>query len=57
MRDVKSLEKKLGDIGEEAMTEIFEWEMKHQNLFQTLSLSEREHLLPTVAVWGVKKGK
>lgn len=57
MRDAKSLEKKLGDAGEKAMTELFEWEMRHQNLFQTLSISEREHLFPAVAVWGEKKDK
>jgi SAM-dependent methyltransferase len=57
MRDAKSLEKKLGEAGEKAVKELFEWEMKHQSLFQTLSLNDREHLFPAVAVWGVKKGK
>ncbi len=57
MRDAKLLEKKLGEAGEIAITELFSWEVSHQEIFKSLSVTEREHLFPAVAVWGEKKGK
>lgn len=57
MRDGKSLEKKLGESGEIAIAELFSWEMRHQHLFQEMSVEDKEHIFPAVAVWGEKKGK
>ena len=55
MMSHKHLEKFFTERQSDIVSDLFAFEMKHQADFQTIPLSDRERLLPAVAVWGEKK--
>lgn len=55
MPNHKQLEKQLKTLDTTAMTELFEWEMSHQDVFRKIPLPAREKLFPAISVWGEKR--
>jgi SAM-dependent methyltransferase len=51
----KLLEKLLKGQETTAITDLYEWEKKHQSALLTIPVADRERLFPAVAVWGRKQ--
>lgn len=56
MPNHKALEKELRQqsLSTESLEEVYAWEFRYADTIEKLSLPVREHLFPTVAVWGRK---
>lgn len=55
MPNHKALEKVVKETDATSISELFDWETKHQGVFASLEVKQRELLFPAVAVFGIKE--